>query len=142
MTVAVRKPLRLWPGVIAAVLLVLARYVIPLVEPGAILFGGIGGMVCVVAIVVWWLFFSRAPWTERILAIILIVVALFATSRIVHVSIRGGMRGMMLPLYATPILSLTLVAWAVTSRNLSGRARRVSMVASILLACGVFTLLR
>jgi outer membrane protein assembly factor BamB len=137
-----RKPLRLWPGVVAAVLLCLARFVIPIVEPDAIFFGGIGGMVCALAIVVWWLFFSRAPWSERVGAMVLMVVALFATSRIIHVSIRTGMMGLMLPVYAIPVLSLALVAWAVASRRLSDGLRRASMVATILLACGVFTFLR
>ena len=66
MNVPARKPLRLWPGVMAAVLLCLARFVIPAVKPDAVFFGGIGGMVCALAILVWWLFFSRAPWSERI----------------------------------------------------------------------------
>ena len=49
---------------------------------------------------------------------------------------------MMFPIYAIPVLSLALVAWAVASRRLSNGPRRASMVAAILLACGVFTLLR
>ena len=64
------RPLRLWPGVLAAVLLCLTRFVIPIVEPDAIFFAGIGGMVCALAIVAWWLFFSRAPWSERVGAIV------------------------------------------------------------------------
>src|SRR5437016_13658789 len=52
------------------------------------------------------------------------------------------MMGMMLVIYAVPILSLAVVAWAVASRRLSDGTRRASMVATILLACGVFTLLR
>src|SRR5262249_14334599 len=102
----------------------------------------IGGVFCGLGVVVWWLFFSRAPWSERVGAIVLMIAALFATKRIVHPSIAGGMMGMMLPIYAIPVLSLALVAWAVASRGLSSGPRRVSMVASILLACGVFTLLR
>ena len=50
-------------------------------------------MWCAFAIVVWWLFFSRAPWSERLGAVILMAVALFATSRLVHASIAGGMMG-------------------------------------------------
>ena len=43
--------------------------------------GVIGGVFCGLAIVVWWLFFSRAPWSERVGALVLMVVALFATFR-------------------------------------------------------------
>ena len=67
----------------------------------------IGGIAAGLAIVVWWVFFSRAPWSERVGAIVVMIVALFATSRIVHPSIAGGMMGMMLPIYAIPVLSRT-----------------------------------
>lgn len=50
--------------------------------------------------------------------------------------------GMMLPVYAIPVLSLALVAGTMVSRHLSAGLRRASIVATILLACGVFTLLR
>jgi hypothetical protein len=77
-----RKPLRVWPGVLAAVLLLLVRFVVPIVVPGAggtAIFGGlIGGL----AVIVWWLFFSRALWSERLGAIVLMVGAVLATSRI------------------------------------------------------------
>ena len=79
----------LWPQC----LLCLAGFVIPAVKPDAIFFGGIGGMVCALAILVWWLFFSRAPWSERVLALALMILALFATSLVVHVSIRTGCEG-------------------------------------------------
>ena len=50
----------------------------------------LGGLVAALAIVVWWLFFSRAPWSERVGAIVLMIVALFATSRVLHESMRRG----------------------------------------------------
>ncbi|MBI1895029.1 MAG: PQQ-binding-like beta-propeller repeat protein [Acidobacteria bacterium] len=142
MNIPARKPLRLWPGFVAAVLLCLLWFVVPIVEPEAIFFGMIGGFVCVLAILVWWLFFSRAPWSERVGAIVLMIVAMFATLRIVHVSIRTGMMGMMLPVSAIPVLSLALVAGAAAARGRSARFRRAAIVAAILLLCGVFTLLR
>jgi len=49
---------------------------------------------------------------------------------------------MMLPVYAIPALSLALVAAAVASRRLSSGPRRALMIGAILLACGVFTLIR
>ena len=72
----VRKPLRLWPGIVAAVGDHGAE------DRGA---GGhprrsrssgmIGALAGTLAIVVWWLFFSRAPWSERIGAIVVMIAA-------------------------------------------------------------------
>jgi outer membrane protein assembly factor BamB len=137
-----RKPLRLWPGVAAAVLLVLVRLVVPIVRPDAAIFGTLGAVVAGLAIGVWWLFFSRAAWSERLGAILLMIVAVAATSRIVHQSIANAMMGKMLPMFSIPVQGLALVAWAVASRRLSSGLRRASMVVTILLACGVFTVVR
>ena len=137
-----RKPLRLWPGVVAVVLQWLVRFVVPIVFPDAGIFGVLGGLVGGLAVVLWWVVFSRASWFERLGAIVLMFVALFGTSCVVHESIATGMMGMLLVIYAVPVLSLALVAWAVASRRLSDGLRRALMVGSILLACGVFTLLR
>jgi outer membrane protein assembly factor BamB len=144
-----RKPIRLWPGVVAAALLILVRFLIPLIAPEArlfglpmTLFGVIGGILFGVAIIVWWLFFSRAPWSERLSAIGLMIVALLATSRIVHVSIATGAMGMLFPILAIPLLSLAFVVWVVASRHLADGLRRATMVATILLACGGWALVR
>jgi outer membrane protein assembly factor BamB len=102
----------------------------------------IGSVVGALAIVVWWLFFSRAPWSERLGALVLMVITLLATSRLVHASIAGGAMGALLYFLAIPVLSLALVAWAVATRHLSRGPRRAWMVITILLACGVFTLVR
>jgi outer membrane protein assembly factor BamB len=136
-----RKPLRLWPGVVAAVLC-LVRYVVPIVVPDALLFAMIGGAIGVLAIVVWWLLFSRAPWLERVGTIVLMIVALFATPRFLHESVAKGNMGFQFYLYAIPALSLAFVVWAVASRRLSDGLRRATMVATILLACGAWTLVR
>jgi outer membrane protein assembly factor BamB len=137
-----RRPLRLWPGVAAVVLQWLIILVVPLMFPdvggGAIL----GGLAAALIVLVWWLFFSRAPWRERVAAIVLMIVAVLATLPLLHDSIRLGFMGMMFYLYVIPALSLALVAWAVVSRHLSGVPRLASMAVAILLACGVFTVLR
>ena len=78
-----RKPLRLWPGIVFAIVLVLGRYVMPIIVPEEIEIFGLplglvavfGGMLAAVGILVWWVFFSRAAWSERLAAIVLIVVA-------------------------------------------------------------------
>jgi outer membrane protein assembly factor BamB len=138
-----RKPLRLWPGVIAASIIVLMRFALPLVMPDASSLGVIAGLAGTVAVIVWWAFFSRAPWPERVGAVVVMAIAVAATRPFLHESIVGGMMGMMFAVYAVPtVLGIAFVAWAVLTRRLSDRTRRVSMVATILVACGVWTLAR
>ena len=137
-----RKPMRLWPGVVAAVVLLLGRFVVPSVMPEAMLYGLMAGLVGILAIVVWWIFFSRAPWIERLGAIVLMVVGVIATSRMIHISISNGSMGYLFYVLIIPVLCLTLVAWAVASSRLSDKLRRVSLVIVILLTCGAFTLIR
>jgi len=137
-----RPPLRLWPGVIIAGLLVLVWLILPLVVPGsegtAILAGLAGGL----AVVVWWLFFSRAPWLERLGVLVLMVGATAATSRVVHPSIANGMVGMMLPIFAIPLLGLALVGSLIVGRRFSAGSRHAVTAAAILLACGAMTVVR
>ena len=137
-----RKPLRLWPGVVLLILQWLGWFVVPFFFPATRLYGLLVGVVCGLAIVVWWMFFSRAPWVERVGALVLMVIAPIGTKFIVHKSIAGGGMGMLIFILVVPMLSLALVAWAVASRRLSVGPRRVALVAAILLACGVFTLIR
>jgi outer membrane protein assembly factor BamB len=101
-----------------------------------------GGVLLGVVVMVWWLFFSRAPWVERIGAIVLMVAAIVGTYRIVHPSISNGMMGAMLPVFSFTPMCLALVAWAATSRGLSTVPRWAALVVAIVLACGVMTLLR
>jgi outer membrane protein assembly factor BamB len=137
-----QKPLRLWPGVVFALLQLLSMFAFPVVMPRAAIFGVLGGMVAALAILVWWIFFSRVPWIERLGAIVLMVVAMFATRFFLHASIAGGMMGMMFPGYGLMTVSVALVVAAVASRRLSDGGRRTAIAASILLACGVWTLAR
>jgi outer membrane protein assembly factor BamB len=137
-----RERLRVWPGVVAVVVQWFSFFVLPIVMPDAMLYGIMGAAVCAVAVLVWWVLFSRAPWSERLGAIALIAVGLFAASRLIDKSIATGMMGFMFPMLSIPVMSLALVAGAVAASRLSDRLRRASMVAIILLACGVFTLVR
>ena len=137
-----RKPLRLWPGVVLVILQWIGWFVLPLLFPVTRLYGLLGGVVCGLAIVVWWMFFSRAPWIERVGGLVLLVIAQIGTKFIVHKSIACGGMGMLIFILVVPTLSLALVAWAVASRRLSVGPRRAALVGAILLACGVFTLIR
>lgn len=137
-----QKPLRLWPGVIAASLLLLSRFGLPLIIPDGFLYGLIGAAAFTLVIIGWWVLFSRAPWSERLGAIAAMIVALLVTKRLVHESIAGAGMGNFIYIMTIPIMSVALVAWAVVTRRLSKGLRYASMVASILIACGAFTLVR
>jgi outer membrane protein assembly factor BamB len=102
----------------------------------------LGGVVCALGILVWWVFFSRARWLERLGVIVLLVVAVAATRLIVHKSVAGAGMGFMFPGYAVITASVVLVAGAVVGRRLSGWARLGVLAASVLLACGAWTLVR
>jgi outer membrane protein assembly factor BamB len=136
------KPLRLWPGALAALLIVLARFGLPFVMPEAAMASMMGGIVGALAIVVWWLLLSRAPWVERIGAIALMVLGLLATSNFVHESISTGMMGMMLFILGVQVVSFALAASALVTGRLSAGTRRAAMALAILVACGYFALLR
>jgi outer membrane protein assembly factor BamB len=135
---ALRRPLRLWPGLVIAVLLVLFKLVYPLVGSGGPPVALLGGLVGGLLVFLWWLFFSRARWFERLGALALSAAALFVTFRFVHPTIGS----VLFPILATPALGLALVAWAVVTYRLSDRFRRVSMAATILIACAAWTLVR
>jgi hypothetical protein len=137
-----RKPLRLWPGALAALVIVFTRFGLPIVMPEAAMLSMIGGIVGALAVIVWWLFFSRAPWLERIGAIALIALGLMATSNFVHESIASGMMGMLLFILGVQVTSVALAASAVATGRLPTRTRRASMALAILVACGFFALLR
>ncbi len=137
-----RRGLRLWPGVVIVALQWLLRFGVPAVYPEGIAVGVIGGAACGLALVVWWLFFSRALWSERVGVIALMLVAVLVTKRLVHPSIAGGMMGMMLPIFAIPVLSLAWVVAAAMGRRMSQGGRWATMVAAAVIACGVFLPLR
>lgn len=139
---AASRRLRLWPGVVLAALLLMAKLGAPLIVADATPIGVLAGPFLGLAIGVWWMFFSRAARAERFGAIALIVVALLVTSPFLHVSIRTGMTGFMFPVFAIPIAALALVGWAVATENLGARARRVTLAIVVLLSTGGWVLFR
>jgi len=137
-----RKPLRLWPGIAIAVLLVLVGYVIPIFAPRYAGLGMIGAAICALIVLLWWLLFSRARWYERLGAIVLIVAAVIAERPFVHPSISGGAQGYLSYILAIPTLSVALVGWAAVSRRLAPPARGAAVVVAVLLGCLPWVLVR
>jgi outer membrane protein assembly factor BamB len=131
--------------VTAGVLLVLGRFVAPNVLPDGtvVLVAFFAGLLSALAIIVWWAFFSRAARAERWGAVLLMIVAMAVTRGfLLHESVATGMMGAMYFFYAIPALSLVLVGWAIVSRGLAGRTRRISLVLTILIACGAWAVVR
>ena len=137
-----QRQLRLWPGVLIVALQWFGRFVLPLAIPDATPFGAIGGLVGGLAIIIWWAFFSRAPKAERWGAVALMVIVMVVTSRLVHPSVATGGMGMLFFIYAAPTLSLAFVVWAVATRNLAARPRRIAMVAAIVIGGGMWALVQ
>jgi hypothetical protein len=137
---APQKPLRVWPGVVAVAALGLARFGLKAIVPGFAGFqlGMMWSFGGVLAVVVWWVFFSRAPWSERLGGIALMIVAMVGTWYFRHES----MGPLWLLGYAVPVVCLGLVTGATAGRRLAAGPRRATVAAAILLACGVWTLVR
>jgi outer membrane protein assembly factor BamB len=136
------KPLRLWPGIALVTLEWLLWTVFPLVAPGQAVFGILGGTVCGLLVILWWLFFSRAPWLERLAALALMILAVPVAYRFAHVSVITAAQGYLLIGLAIPPMTLALVVWAVASRHYSSGRRRAAMVAAMLVGCVSLGLIR
>src|SRR2546426_12707268 len=76
-----QKPLRLWPGVVIAILQCLVRFGVRVVVPEATLVGVLAGPGGAVGLGLWWGFFSRGPWSERLGAVGLVVAPRFSPLR-------------------------------------------------------------
>ena len=149
---ALRKPLRLWPGVALGVLILVLRYVTPQIAPPAVrgrhgaamstLFSFLGALLASILVLLWWLLFSRAPWVDRLLALGLVAVGFLAGPLVQDVSITTGAMGMLYPILVIPIVALAFVAWAALTRHLPDGVRRMTMAAAILLAFASLGLIR
>lgn len=136
------RPLRLWPGIAAAILLCVCQIIVPLVITDSIIIAIVGGLASALIIVLWWLFFSRAAWLDRLAAIALMPISAIAISRLVHQSIAGAGMGNMFYIYSIPAMCFALVIGVVLSRNLASKFRRAAVLSSVVLGCCAFLLVR
>ena len=137
-----QKPLRVMPAVIIVSIQMFIRFAIPPLIPEALIYCVFAGILGGVAILIWWLFFSRAAWWERIFAVILIFISLYITSQLLEESIATANMGLMFILFSIPVLSIAFVAWAVVTRYLSAKIRIITMVITIIASTGFWALLR
>ena len=137
-----QKPLRLWPGVVIVLLQWVARFGAATLSPDFTAYGVLAGVVGGLALIGWWLFFSRAGWYERLGVLVLMIAAMAATWPFLDVSISTGAMGFLFPMLAMPGLCLAFVLWAVASRRMSVGLQRATLVAAIVLPCVGWTLIR
>ncbi len=139
-----KKPVKLLPGLIIVIIQWLLRFVIPMFFHGDIItqLAVIGGLFCGIVLLIWWVFFSRVKWFERIEAVVLMIAAIVITSLFLDKSITTSMMGLMFPVYSVPIICLAFIIWAFLTRDLSTGIRRLTMAATIILSTGVWALLR
>ena len=133
-------PLRLWPGIAAAALLLVLRFGVKVVVPDFAGFavGMMSSFAALFAIVVWWLFFSRARWIDRAGGLAMLAAAVGVTLLIGHESI--GL--FWLFAYGIPSFAAAFVAGIVAGRRLADGPRRVGLAAALLLVSGIWVVLR
>ena len=131
-----QKPLRLWPGFAIVIIQWLLRFILPSLFPGTLIVGAFGGIIGGIAVIIWWIFFSRAPRFERWSAVPIMIAGLVITSQIIDKSLATAMMGMMFAIYSIPVLSLAFVVWAAASSKLTDKLSRATMIATIVAASG------
>ena len=134
------SPLRIWPGVAIVAVVWLSRFGAPLVGVAAsteLLVRVLGGVIGGAAVAGWWLALSRAPWSER-LGILGLLIAALATTWLV------GDRSILVWIlwYSGPLLGLALVGSVAATSGLDPRRRRAAIAAAILSTCGAATLVK
>ncbi|MGH9794041.1 MAG: PQQ-binding-like beta-propeller repeat protein [Candidatus Acidiferrales bacterium] len=139
---ALRKPLRLWPGVALATLQVVAWFGLPIVMPENAFFGVFGATVGGLGIVLWWLLFSRAAWSERLGGLVLMAGGIYATTFLLHLSVARVGMGFMYFIYAIALVPFCFAVAVAIGRNLAPAPRRAVALLAVLVACGWWPLVR
>lgn len=140
MTAPSTRPLRLWPGMAAIVLLLISRFGVKAIVPGfkGFMWAIEGTFGCAIAIILWWVFFSRARWVDRIGGILLMAAGLSGSWFVKHESM--GPAWMFA--YAVPFVLLAFVASAYATKALPLSRRRSLMAVAIVASSLVWTLFR
>jgi outer membrane protein assembly factor BamB len=94
-------------------------------------------MVLAAGVLVWWLFFSRLPWVDRLWGIGCVILGGLGAWLLIH-----GSMGMVLIMNALPVAITAVVGWMIVSRGATTPAGRAGLLVASVLAWGYFTLIR
>src|SRR5579863_1382850 len=140
-TFAAEPRLRIWPAELIVIvqwsLIVLAQ----VFAPGTmfqIYAGFMGPMIGGVLFILWWLFASRLPWSQRWLGIAAIVATVGAALLLADPSVRGPA----MAVFGLPRITLAIAVWLLISSFLRWPVRRAGLLALLVLGWGYFVLVR
>lgn len=136
------RSIRLWPAVVIVAIQWFLRFILPIIYPEGLLFSVMGSLACGPLLLIWWLFFSRVRWSERIGGIALVVAIMWLASLFLHESVSTAAMGLMYAMFAVPTVSLAFVLWAGWVRRRSEGPRWASMAAAIAIGSGMWLLFR
>ena len=138
-----RKPLRLWPGVALAIIMAFGFFVMPAALPEAELpYGLMVAALAALGVAVWWLLFSRAPWLDRVAALVIIVASAVILKPLTHHSIAGAGQGFLVYILGSLSMLFALPLWAAATRKFNDTPRRLALVAVMALACAPLLIMR
>lgn len=134
------RTLRLWPGLVSVVLMWAAILVPGWVVPGSMLqlyLWMFGIPLLQLLFLIWWLFFTRIRWLERI-GLLLVALAIGAVAhQLCHPSYKD-----MFLMFVPPMVMTWWVGWLFVSQWLRWPVRRAGLVITLLAAFGYYTLVR
>jgi hypothetical protein len=125
------QSLRFWPALVIVFLQWFLRWVLPAIYPEGLLVAMVGSLACGPLLLIWWLFFSRVRWSERIGGMLLVIGIMWLVSMFLHESIGTSMMGMMYGMFAIPTVCLAFVLWVTFIRSKSLEPRWASMALAI-----------
>ncbi|MDX2153725.1 MAG: PQQ-binding-like beta-propeller repeat protein [Bryobacteraceae bacterium] len=125
-----------------AVFLFALLLIAPRVHPSGMLVALAANLLGALAILVWWLFFSRLPHLDRWLTLAFTVGTVLALKPLMHVSVAGLGQRIFYFFFAVPLACLGLTLGATLGRNLAPNARRAVLAACILLVSSSLALVR
>jgi outer membrane protein assembly factor BamB len=136
------RRIRLWPAVVIVAVQWIASLAAAQFANGEMIHFYASFMGPVVAsglIILWWLFFSRVPWRDRL---VVLGIALAAGGVLVLLDTNPHMGFFKIMLYAAPAAMGLGVLWLLLTGRFGWMVRRLGLVAIIVGACGYYTLLR